>query len=351
LLSRYLARDRIYKVAGPGQCIAWKIQFDKFGEAMGLLRVSGISKKEEGTYILRDLSFSNAFQKMAIAGETGSGKTTALKIIAGLIQPDSGEVFFENERVKGPEEKLLPGHPGIAYLSQHFELRNNYRVEEILSYANQRTDEEAAALYELCRISHLLKRKTDRVSGGERQRIAIARLLISSPRLLLLDEPYSNLDIIHRDILKAVINDIGERLHISCILVSHDPQDILSWADEIIILKQGRMIQQGTPEAIYRTPVDAYAAGLFGKYNLMDNHLATVFGLANKLNGQELFIRPEQFRLSNEQKPGSVKCTVEELRFAGMFYEADVLVEGKKLTVRTNRKIAEGEESYLSLPV
>jgi len=100
---------------------------------MFLLKVSGIGKREKENFTVKDIQFTQeSAQKIAIAGETGSGKTTLLKMIAGLVQPDEGNIYFNNERVLGPFEKLIPGHPAIAYLSQHFELRNNYRVEEEL---------------------------------------------------------------------------------------------------------------------------------------------------------------------------------------------------------------------------
>src|SRR5687767_2904429 len=171
---------------------------------MSLLQLNGIGKRIGSRYVLKNISFiQHPSEKIAIAGETGSGKTTLLKIIAGFIQADEGEVMFEGEKIKGPQERLIPGHPHIAYLSQHFELRNNYRVEEVLEYANTLPPEESKRLYEICHISHLLQRKTDQVSGGEKQRIALAKLLTTSPRLLLLDEPFSNLDMRHRNVLKS----------------------------------------------------------------------------------------------------------------------------------------------------
>ena len=238
---------------------------------MDLLTVSGISKRNGDVFAVEGISFEQKpLQKIAIAGETGSGKSTLLKIIAGLVQPDTGTVLFEQQRVLGPNEKLMPGHEGIAYLSQHFELHNHYRIEEILDFENRLPDEQANTLYEVCRISHLRHRWTHELSGGERQRISLARLLITSPRLLLLDEPFSNLDMIHKSILKSVIHDIGELMNITCILISHEPLDTLSWADEILVMRNGHIIQQGSPENIYHHPVDTYIAGLFGKYNLLD---------------------------------------------------------------------------------
>lgn len=129
--------------------------------------------------MLQNVGFrQRRFEKLAVAGETGSGKSTLLKIVAGLTQPGEGEVLFEGQKVRGPEEKLLPGHPGIAYLSQHFELRNSYRVEEELEYASKMPAEQSRHVYEVCRVAHLLKRWTNQLSGGERQRIALARLLV-----------------------------------------------------------------------------------------------------------------------------------------------------------------------------
>ena len=208
---------------------------------MALLQLLNVSRKESGIAAVEKISFTQQrLQKIAIAGETGSGKTTLLKLIAGLIQPTSGEIKFEGKRVEGPLEKLLPGHPQIAYLSQHFELRNNYRVEEELEAKNLLTEIEADTIYKVCRIQHLLKRKTDQLSGGERQRIVLARLLTTSPELLLLDEPFSNLDAVHKNIIKDVINDISVQMNITCIMVSHDAPDILSWAERILVMKDGR---------------------------------------------------------------------------------------------------------------
>lgn len=319
---------------------------------MDFLIISGISKQLENIFTLKDVTFTQQrLQKIAIAGETGSGKSTLLKIMAGLVQPDAGKVLFENEKVLGPEEKLIPGHPHIAYLSQHFELRNNYSVEEILMMANKMDDTEAEAIFEVCRINHLLKRRTDQLSGGERQRIATAKLLIASPRLLLLDEPYSNLDMVHKNILKAVINDIGEKLRITCIITSHDPIDTLSWADEILVMKDGQIIQQGTPKQIYRQPLHEYTAGLFGNYNLInDAHLKALPGLSEiKMNGKALFIRPENFEIAAKDSQ-SIAGKVSKVNFFGSYYEIEVLLAENVITVKTTESnIAKGDTIYLSV--
>ncbi len=313
---------------------------------MTLLKVSDIRRQQEGRdFALRGISFEQRqFQKIAVMGESGSGKSTLLKIISGLTMPNSGMVLFEGQRVR---ERLVPGHPGIAYLSQHFELRNNYRVEELLMYANALPDEEAAALYRICEIDHLLKRKTDQLSGGEKQRIALARLLVASPRLLLLDEPFSNLDLIHKNTLKSVIRDIGDKLKITCLLVSHDPQDILPWADELIMMKDGCILQQGPPLQIYRQPADAYVAGLLGRYNQISAVQAKALGITS--GDTTLFIRPEQFKIVSGGSY-ALQGIVKELFYFGNAYEAEVQLPDGVVTIRTETgNIAQGDVLHIAL--
>lgn len=318
---------------------------------MHLLSVSGLSKKLQDNPVVRRVSFvQQPLQNIGIAGETGSGKSTLLKMIAGLVQPDEGVAYFMQQQIKGPDEKLIPGHPGIAYLSQHYELRNHYRVEELLAYANELEDSEAAALYDVCRIGHLLKRRTDQLSGGEKQRIALARLLVTNPRLLILDEPFSNLDLIHKKILKEVIGDIRERLQLSCLLASHDPTDILSWADELLVLKDGQIVQQGSPQQLYDNPVSEYVAGLLGSYNLVPQPLAAVF--ASVFGAEEegrMLVRPEHFRLA---EPGgkTLSGTVTGVAFRGSYTELSVALDNYLVSViTTGRPIGKGSIVHIGL--
>ncbi len=318
---------------------------------MSLLKTVGIGKREDGQWILSGISFTQLpAQNIAIAGATGSGKTTLLKIIAGLIEPTTGAVYFKGEKLKGPSEKLLPGHPSIAYLSQHFELRNHYHVREILDMAKKVEDDEASLIYQVCRVDHLLARWTHQLSGGEKQRIALARLLITAPELLLLDEPYSNLDLFHKSILKTVVQSISKQLKISCLLVSHDPQDTLSWANEILVLKKGELIQQASPKQVYSAPVDEYTAGLFGKYNLLT--LATAKALSEyadaAMDDPAPFIRPEEFVLT--KKGNGVKATVVDVFFMGGFTEAHFVLASATLTMHTTNPILKtGDEIYVRL--
>ena len=316
---------------------------------MNLLDVSNISRKEGDEYVVRNVSFTQQpLEKIAVAGATGSGKSSLLRMIGGLATPSEGTVFFKKVRVAGPDERLIPGHPSIVYLSQYFELRNHYRVRDLLSMASKITEREAEKMYAVCRINHLLNRWTHQLSGGEKQRIAVARLLVTSPQLLLLDEPYSNLDPFHKTTLKNVINDISEELKISCILVSHDPLDTLSWADKVVVLKKGEVVQTGTAREIYAKPACKYTAALFGKFTIVGPQLGSALAAKKKGTDGTLLLRPEEVILVSDEQ--GVPATVDSVKFMGSYYEAELHCCGQKLLMFTQiNNLSKGREVYISL--
>ncbi len=317
---------------------------------MAFLAVSNLYKQEKENWVVSNINFTiPAFQKTAIVGTTGSGKTTLLKMMASLVQPSSGAIFFNGEKVVGPDFQLLPGHMDVAYLSQHFELRFNYYVHELLEYANKLTPLQAKTLYSICRIEHLLQRRVEELSGGERQRIALARLLSTSPKLLLLDEPFSNLDMVHKKIMKQVIEDIGTQLHITCIMVLHDALDILSWANWIMVMQDGSIIQQGTPEQLYSQPVNEYVAGLLGAYNLLDVAMVENFLLPPSKNSKQVMLRPEQFSIVSEAEQ-MFSGVVTQVLFYGSYYVLKIMAHENEITINTSTPTCTiGDVVFLSI--
>ena len=302
---------------------------------MALLEVVNLSGIEDGKTTVKDISFTQQpFEKIAIAGETGAGKTSLLKMIGGLMQPASGQVLLNKERVKGPDEQLIAGHKKIAYLSQHFELRNNYRVQELLDMVNLLDQTAAGKIYHICHIDHLLNRWTDELSGGEKQRIALARLLSTEPELLLLDEPFSNLDMHHKQQMKRVLHELGEEMNITSILVSHDAPDILSWADTVFFMRNGKVIQTGTAVELYNKPMDEYCAGLLGAYNLIDTRSIPSLHQKNR-EGKKLFCRPEKVKISDPAVT-ALKGTVKKILYWGSYYTIDVLIQGQLISLQTS---------------
>ena len=315
---------------------------------MEFLKASNIGRSEEGRIVLEDVNLTiNQHQRIALMGETGSGKSTLMKIMAGLTQPTSGNVYFDGKRIEGPEEVLIPGHPQIGYLSQHFELRNNYFVFELLEMASKMESREMENIFSICRIDHLLKRKTNALSGGERQRIALARLLVSKPKLLLLDEPFTNLDLHNNKIINEVIRTVSHKLGITCVLVSHDPAEVLSWAETICVMQYGKIIQQADPITIYQQPVNAYAAGLLGSYNEFSTSEKDIASILKVPNNRR-FVRPEEFSLSKAPLYRAEGKILERMYY-GSHYALDMIVAGKRILVHHHDgRYHEGEMVFIA---
>ncbi len=308
------------------------------------LKVKGVEKKLPDRILLDKVDFDlQKSEKLGIVGETGSGKTTLLKIIGGLIQPSSGDVFFKDERVLGPEDQLIAGHPSIGYLSQHFELPKFITVEDYIFDSYKISEEDVNQLYETCDIMHLIDKDTRALSGGEKQRVALARILRDEPELLLLDEPFSNLDLNHQRIIKAVLSNLEGRFNTTLIIVSHDPHDILSWADNIFVMKAGRVVQSGQPKTLYYKPKDEYVAGLFGDYNLLK--AGNVDGVPEISSNGSYLIRPGAIRLCSANN--GIRGRVVETRFVGSHDEVIIDIKSQNIkALDTAGKWSSGDVVY-----
>ena len=318
---------------------------------MGWLIVNQVFKQLQGSASVGEISFAlTAGQRLGIAGETGAGKSSLLKIIAGLLQPDSGQVVFEGERVLGPEERLLPGHAAIAYLSQHFELINHYRVEEYLALTSLLTTSEAKRLYALCGIDALLKRKTTQLSGGERQRVALAAALGKKPRLLLLDEPFSNLDTGQKEKIKEVLIGIEKEAVLTPLIVSHDASDLLSWADTILLVQHGKVVQQGSPRSLYIDPVNAYCAGLLGPYTPVPiDWLTPLTPRTVNSDSTLIYLRPEHLEIELQQpQRAAAPATVTEVHFMGSHFLVQLWCNGQLVRASTRlNSLEKGQEVFI----
>ena len=229
---------------------------------MELLTVAGLGLAEQDITVLHPISFvQRRGQKLALAGESGAGKSTLLQIIAGLVQPSAGEVRVAGTRVRGPAETLVAGHAGVAYLSQRSELPQHLRVEQVLRYASKRPATEAQAVYELCRIDHLGARRTDQLSGGEQQRVALAMALAQEPRALLLDEPTVHLDVAHQVSLLALVRRLCAEQGLAVLAAMHDINLTALFFDRLLMLAGGAVVSQGTPQETITAPLIERAFG------------------------------------------------------------------------------------------
>ncbi|WP_462249558.1 ATP-binding cassette domain-containing protein [Ekhidna sp.] len=279
---------------------------------MSLISLQNIKKSYSADY--EALSFEklsiNKSSKIGIAGSTGSGKSTLLKVISGLAKPEDGIVLYNDENVYPKLDRLIPGHPQMAYLSQVFELTKFVSVFDFLDvYAHN--EDDVTSISSLCRIDHLLSKGTLELSGGEKQRVALAKVLLQEPEVLLLDEPFSSLDPHHKSLMKEAVNNIEKAIDATVLIVSHDPIDILPWADEILVMKSGMLEQKGSPKEIYYQPINTYVAGLFGEY--IEIQMSQWVESEDHLS---LIVRPEQFSIVNSE---GYSAEVLDVQFKGSY--------------------------------
>jgi ABC-type sugar transport system ATPase subunit len=217
---------------------------------MCVIAVENLCFAYESHPVLANISLElEAGQILAIVGESGEGKSTLLQLLAGLLQPNSGNILIDNEILLGPRHKLIAGHADVKLVAQDFRLNPNFTVAENIAYPI-RTYTRAfiqARVAELCRlfgINHLAQSLPKNISGGERQRTALAMALADVPKLLLMDEPFSNLDNINKAIAKEAIAQYIVNEQVACIFVSHDLHDVGKIAHEVAFLKGGIFVDK-----------------------------------------------------------------------------------------------------------
>ncbi len=213
---------------------------------------------------------------VSIIGESGCGKSTLLKLIYGIYDCDQGEITLDSELVRGPKFKLIPGEETIKYLAQDFGLMPYITVAENIGKYLSNVDKTAKQqrikeLLLLVGLSEYSSTKADYLSGGQQQRTALAMALALQPKLLLLDEPFSQIDNFRTNVLRRAVYGYCKEHNITCIVASHDSDDILPFADQIVVLKNGEIIRKGTPIEVYNSPESIYTASLFGEVNVISS--------------------------------------------------------------------------------
>lgn len=272
-------------------------------------------------------------QVTAIVGASGSGKSTLLSLLYGLQSPESGEVQFKGEHIWGPEEKLIPGHDAMKMVTQAEDDLNVFaKVWDNIAVLLPNTDlkgkqEKTEKVLKQLRMMPLAEKRVADLSGGEKQRVAIARALVTGPEVLLLDEPFNQVDTSFRDGLQEDIRQIVKDTGLTVIMVSHDPAEVLSMADTLLVLKEGEIIEAGNPKKIYNEPQYLYTAQLLARCNVLTAEEARVCGIKAKL--EKVMIYPEWIETKNRWRLG---WEVKQVLFRG-FYE-ELLIQKEYITLR-----------------
>jgi ABC-type sulfate/molybdate transport systems ATPase subunit len=289
-------------------------------------RLAGIKKT--------DLSIQ-AGKITAIIGESGSGKSTLLRMLYGLLSPDEGQVQFKGERIWGPEEKLIPGHDAMKMVTQDTEGLNVFaKVWDNIAVLLPNTDVKAKEnntnrVLKQLNMLHLAEKRVADLSGGEKQRVAIARALITQPEVLLLDEPFNQVDTSFREGLQQDIRQIVKETGLTVIMVSHDPAEVLSMADELLVLKDGEILETGHPKTLYQKPRYLYTARLLTNCNTLTNNEGRLCGITS--TKKYIVIYPEWVLATSSwtRKDWEVK----QILFKGSY--EDVLLERNGVILRS----------------
>jgi ABC-type Fe3+/spermidine/putrescine transport system ATPase subunit len=289
----------------------------------------------------------------AIIGESGSGKSTLLKLLYGLLSPDNGEVLFKSERVWGPEEKLIPGHDAMKMVTQNTDDLNLFakvwdNVASMLPHTDLKAKQEKTeVILKQLKMAHIADKRVVDLSGGEKQRVSIARALITSPELLLLDEPFNQVDTSFREGLQQDIRQIVKDTGLTVIMVSHDPAEVLSMADELIVLREGEIVESGNPKTLYQHPKHLYTARLLTNCTVLTNEEARKIGLKTK--AITIVIYPEWVETVKSWM--GKDWEVKQVLFKGCY--EDLLLENRGITMRVLSdelgKYAEGDKVNLKL--
>jgi sulfate transport system ATP-binding protein len=319
--------------------------------------VNNLNKSFGNFQASKNISFEIEKGKLiGLLGPSGGGKTTILRMLAGLEEPDTGDILFHGKKVN----HLPPQQRGIGFVFQNYALFKHMSVFDNIAFGltvKKKTKAEikkrVTELIELTGLKGLETRLPHQLSGGQRQRVAFARALAPEPQLLLLDEPFAAIDAKVRKELRTWLKEMIDRVGITTIFVTHDQEEAVEVADEIMIINQGALEQKGTPIEIYKTPQTPFVAGFVGESTHLD-HIESLKGFGDSLKNARAIVRPEFVEIGHINElsfpSAAEKGVVRNVFFRGTNWQVDVEVNGHRLfAYRTMEQetLHHGDEVYV----
>lgn len=313
-----------------------------------MLEIKEVSFSYDNISVLNNISFSVEKGKhISIIGESGCGKSTLLKIIYGLLHVNKGEIFYKGEKLLGPNYYLVPGEEFMKYQAQDFDLMPFTTVEEnvgkyLSNFYKKEKKKRTLELLELVEMTPYARVKPRFLSGGQQQRIALARVLAKEPEIILLDEPFSNIDNFKKNSLRRNLFTYFKEKGITCIVATHDNADTLSYADEVIVLKEGEIIDKKTPENLYKNPSSKYVASLFDEVNELPVHLLMPFDDTVK----KILVYPHEIEVTVDS---GFKVGVRKVYYKGRVYLYEAYFRGEVIFFEHNEKLQIGDRVFLEV--
>ncbi len=313
-----------------------------------MLQIDRVSFTYKKKIILEDIHLKvKAGEHICIIGESGCGKSTLLKIIYGLLQVKTGEVRWNDSQVLGPDFNLIPGESYMKYLSQDFDLMPYTTVYENVSQylsvlepelLKERTD----ALLEMIEMTDFAQTKVRFLSGGQQQRVALARVLAQEPQVLLLDEPFSHIDNFRKNSLRRNLFTYLRKQNITVLTATHDHNDMLPFADRVIVIRNTKIIANDSPENLYRNPKDLYIASLFGEANKIPINIVKSYADTKR----QIIVYAHEFKASAKS---GLEATVTGSYYMGSHYLIVGLYEEKNIYFNHYQALDEGTAIFLNI--
>lgn len=265
--------------------------------------------------ILSDVSFSlEKGEHLSVLGESGCGKSTLLHIIYGLLHLENGSIFWGEKQLLGPNFNLIPGEDFIKLVAQEFNVMPYISVAENISTHLSRLNIEkdnkrVAELLEVVEMTPFTNTMVKSLSGGQKQRVALAKALAKAPKLLLLDEPFSNIDTFRKNTLRRKLFKYLKENNISCITATHDAEEALSFSERILLLNEGKIERLDTPENLFKNLENIYQTGFFGEVSIIP---------AGIFSDKKRIVLPHQLKVC--KKESVLKVTIKHNYYKGSYY-------------------------------
>jgi ABC-type Fe3+/spermidine/putrescine transport system ATPase subunit len=296
-----------------------------------MLNVKNVSFGYTKSLVLNHIDFSvKPGENLAIIGESGCGKSTLLKLIYGKYDLEEGQIFWKDEEILGPKYNLVVGYDFMKYVTQEFDLMPYTTVEEnigkyLSNFYPEKKAERTAELIKVVELEAFAKTKVKLLSGGQKQRVALARALAKEPEILLLDEPFSHIDNFKKQSLRRSVFKYLKDNNITCIVATHDKNDVLGFADQMLVIHDSKIIAKETPQQLYNDPKRPLIASFFGEFNIIEPH-----GI----------LYAHQLKIVNQS---DLKAVVKQPFFNGNSWLIEADYNSESVFIAHNKEIVKGE--------
>ncbi len=314
-----------------------------------MLKLANISFGYTSKEVIKNIGFNaNKGDYIAIIGESGSGKSTLLEIIYGLLHIEIGTVHWNEEKLLGPNFRLIPGEDFMKYLPQDFDLMPYTTVEEnIGKYISSQDKNKGKRIKELLKVvdmTEFSQTKVKNLSGGQKQRVAIAKVMAKEPEVLLLDEPFSHIDNFRKNKLRRDLFKYLKSKNILCIVATHDTTDALSFADKILVIRNGKLIANKAPEQLYTNPKSAYIASFFDEINKIPVREID----SNDCSKKSVLLYPNQIKLT---ETAGINATVITSYFKGSHYLIEAILDKTTVFFEHHIKLETNQQIFLKFAI